>query len=345
MRRLIAAWEGFWFGPTPVSTLALVRIAFGVVMVGWTVSLVPDLFTFFSSGGLSPQVPFKRRPAEPATWSLLELSSSRVAVVILFLLLLAGSVCLLIGYRSRLASVIVFLGLVSFERRNPVVFNSGDGLLRSISLFLTFAPTGAALSLDRWKNMRERFWEFPARAPWALRLVQVNLSVVYLSAVWAKVQGATWNDGTALWYVFRLADHERFATPGLGSGSLLLVNLLTYGTLAIELALAILLWHRRALPWVLPIGVVWHLAIDYSLYVGFFSFAVFVSYLAFLPPDRTRDWILGVRVWFLRLSPGSQSASPVEGSHEDRAREAATAAAAGGSRSGWPSGNPQERGG
>jgi hypothetical protein len=161
--------------------------------------------------------------------------------------------------------------------------------------------------------------------------------------VWAKVQGARWNDGTALWYVFRLADHERFATPGLVSGSLLLINLLTYGTLAIELALAVLLWHRRALPWLLPIGVVWHLAIDYSLYVGFFSFAVFVSYLAFLPPDRTRDWILRVRVWCLRLSPGSQSASPVEGGREDRAKEAATAAEAGRCGSRWPSWSPFHR--
>lgn len=73
-----------------------------------------------------------------------------------------------------------------------------------IAFYLVLAPSGAALSVDRWRRAKDRFWEFPQRAPWALRLIQVQISVVYLSTVWSKVQGTTWNDGTAVSYALRM---------------------------------------------------------------------------------------------------------------------------------------------
>jgi hypothetical protein len=72
-------------------------------------------------------------------------------------------------------------------------------------------------------------------------------------------------------------------------------TLLTYGTLAIELSLAILVWNRRLRPWVLGLGVLMHLGIDWSLRVGFFTLAVFVMYAAFIPPERASAGIIALR--------------------------------------------------
>jgi hypothetical protein len=124
-----------------------------------------------------------------------------------------SSVCLMLGQWTRVAAVVVFVGIVSLEHRNPFVFNSGDGLLRVIAFYMMLAPSGASLSLDRRRRDRSAFWEFPRRAPCALRLMQVQLSVVYLSSVWTKLGGTTWNDGTAVSYAVRLEDIERFAPP------------------------------------------------------------------------------------------------------------------------------------
>jgi uncharacterized membrane protein YphA (DoxX/SURF4 family) len=291
MTRAVAAWERFWFRDVETSTLALFRIAFGVVVVAWTISLAPALYSFFGPAGILPGHPDNG----PGSWGLLELDSSGTAVTLLYLLLLVGSLALLVGFRTRLAAVVVFVCLVSFGRRNPWVLNSGDLLVFVLAFYLMLAPSGAALSVDRWLGARRRFWEFPRRSIWPLRLIQVQVSILYLFAVWEKVRGTTWNDGTAVSYAFRIEDLERFPVPGFLTDAVVLVNLLTYGTLAVELALAILVWNGKLRPWVLLLGVSLHLGIDYAVRVGFFSFAALVAYVAFLPPETVSSWVYRLR--------------------------------------------------
>jgi Vitamin K-dependent gamma-carboxylase len=289
--RLSTAWGRFWFAPEPTSTLALVRVGVGLLALGWTLSLLPDLFSFFSDDGILPKQP----PEGSGAWGLLEIFPSDLALVVVYVALLAGSVALVLGLWTRVASLLAFLGLLAFERRNFAILNSGDGLVRILALFLVLAPAGASLSLDRLRSARDRFWEFPSRAPWALRLIQIQVSVLYLSTVWQKARGDTWNDGTAVSYAQRVADLERFPLPSALTNSLTISNLATFGTLATELALGVLVWNRRLRPWVLGLGLALHAAIEYSIRVGFFSLAIFASYLAFVPPDTARTFILATR--------------------------------------------------
>lgn len=285
------AWNRFWFSPEPVSTLALVRIAFGLVALAWTLALVPDLFQWFGADGILP-----RQPGGVAgTWGPLGPAAPDGVLVAALVVLIVGSASLVVGYRTRAAALLVFLGLLAFQRRDPWVFDSGDGLLRVIALYLALAPSGAALSLDRARRARDHFWEFPARAPWALRLMQVQLSVVYLATAWAKLRGTAWNDGTAVSYALRVGDLERLPIPHFVTDSVLVANLMTYGTLAIELAIGVLVWNRRARPWVLGLGVALHLGIDYSMRVGFFTGAMFVLYIAFIPPETASRAVLATR--------------------------------------------------
>lgn len=121
------------------------------------------------------------------------------------------------------------------------------------------------------------------------------MSFIYLGGVWAKLQGSTWNDGTAVGYALRIEDLVRFQAPSFLSESLLMANILTYGTLAVVVGVAILIWNSRARPWAIAMGVGLHLVIEYTLRVGFFSWAMLIVYLAFVPPstvaqgvDRTR---------------------------------------------------------
>lgn len=285
----LSAWERFWFAPASTSTVALVRIAFGFVALAWTVVLGPDLFTFFSDDGIQAE--------QPAGWGWTVLGhfSSDAALVGFYVLLLAACVFLIVGLLSRLASVLVFVGMLSFSRRMPMVFNSGDLVLHVTSFYLMFAPTGAALSVDRWLRARDRFWEFPVRAPWALRLMQVQLSVIYLSAVWSKMQGQSWNNGTAVYYALSLEQLQRFPVPSPLLDSLLLINLQTYGTLVAEAAIGILVWNRAARPVVLGLGVGLHLGIDYAILVVFFSHAMFVLYTAFVSPEWLDARLLALR--------------------------------------------------
>jgi HTTM domain len=279
MSRAWRSWSRFWFQPEPTGALAVFRICFGLLALLWTLSLLPDLHAFYSRSGLLPH----QSGGGSGSWGLLRLFPGGETV--LFALLVTASLCLALGFGTRLAALVVFVGITSFERRNPFVFNSGDGLMRILALYLTLAPAGAALSLDRLRRTPDRFWELPARAPWAWRLIQIQFSILYLSAAWAKARGTSWNDGTAVSYALRVADLERFPAPHFLSHTVLASNLLTYGTLAVELALAVLVWNRALRPWVLGAGLLLHLGIELTIRVGFFSLALLVMYLVWLPPD------------------------------------------------------------
>ena len=71
MRRLWPAWRRFWFEPEETSTLALVRIAFGLVVLAWTLSLTGDIEEFFTGSGILPGSSYPGEAA--ASWGLLDL--------------------------------------------------------------------------------------------------------------------------------------------------------------------------------------------------------------------------------------------------------------------------------
>jgi hypothetical protein len=290
------AWERWWFTPQPTSTLAVIRIVFGVLAFLWTLSHASTLFTFLTSGGIVDKAPdYSELPGGWGTWSLLTWFPGKGPVVVLFVLMLLASICLIIGFRPRIAALIFFIGVLSFERRNPYVYNSGDVLIRLMALYLALSPCGEALSLDRWRRARDRFWEFPSKTQWALRLMQLQVSFVYLSSVWAKVRGTQWNDGTAVSYALRIGDLHRWPVPSFLPSSEVIANFMTFGALATEFAVGTLVWNRKARPYVLLAGVSLHLGIDWALTVGFFSYGIILFYLSFVDPNAMSRFILRLR--------------------------------------------------
>ena len=309
----VAGWNRFWFEPVSTAPLAVFRIAFGLIMVFWSLSLLPVLTPFFTKGGILPKQPHYAGDAKSA-WGLLGIFPSKTAVVLLWALLLVASVCLVLGLFSQLAAAVVFVAVLSFERRTPFVFNSGDVLVRVLAFYLIFAPSSAALSVGRALRNRKDFWTFPTRPAWPMRLLQIQFSIVYLVAVWTKVRGITWNNGTAVSYAMRISDLERFPVPAFITHSLLITNLLTYGTLAIELSLAILVWNRTLRPWVLLAGLSLHIGIDYAVRVGFFGLAIVSMYLLWVPPERIEGVLLALRRLFSRTSATAPATAPSPGS-------------------------------
>lgn len=277
--RLVSRWQSFWFDIRPAYPLGLIRIAFGALMVAWTLSLLPDLRVFFGPNGLMPR-PF----LQDGAWSVFALWNSDMALLIGWCVLLICSVALTLGWHSRLAAVMVFVLVVSLQRRDILVFNSGDVLIRIEALFLAVSPCGAALSLDRRRAVG-RFWSAQDRAVWPIRLFQVQLSLIYLTTVYVKLDGNGWRDGSAVSYALRIQDMLIVSAPQWITTDQVLMNIATWGTVMLEIALGVLVWNRLCRPWVLTAGLVMHTMIMVSICIGFFSLAMFVLYLAFVPPD------------------------------------------------------------
>jgi hypothetical protein len=201
---------------------------------------------------------------------------------------LLSSVLLIAGLGTRLMSIVVFLCVTSIYQREPFITHGGDSFLRVAGFFLIFAPAGLSFSLDsairRWSG---RPWESsPRRSPWAQRMIQFELAILYFVSFCWKIQGHSWWNGTALYYVTHLRELQRFPIPH----SLLAPWILRLGgwfTLALEFSLGVLIWFRPFRYPLLMLGLIFHLTLEYALNIPMFQWDILAAYILFVDPD---DW-------------------------------------------------------
>lgn len=306
MSRAWAGWQRWAFDPVDTASMAALRIAIGLVTLGWALSYLPSAEAFLSDDGLVPVRP------DLGTWAWnVDIGLPRLALG----LLCAFALMLTLGWHTRVAAVAVVILLIAIQRRDLYTLNSGDVLVRNVALFVALMPSGETWSLDARRRNR------PAvpRAPWALRMLQVQVSILYAAAVMAKLRGDAWNEGTAVGIALQLGDLQRFVVPEALSQSLLFSAALTYGTLVMETVLVFALWVPR---WRLPAaiaGIMMHLGIDATLAVGWFSYALIAAYLAFAPPAATRRVVGRVLGWLRARVPRAQppATEPIASVHSD----------------------------
>ncbi len=273
--------RGFLFEPRSTAPMTLVRVGWGTVTALWALTLLPDVDPFLTTGALR-----YGGPSPAGSWNLLGWTSWTAAPVAACVLLVVASVATAVGFRTRLSAVVAVLCLVSLQRTNTTILNSGDLFLRQIGIAVALSPCGLRWSIDAARRRRRGdLSPAPWRAPWGQRLLQLQLALGYLLSAWTKLRGHTWRDGSALGLALRIEDLQRVAAPDWLLARHDLLTALTWGTLAFEASFCVLVWNRRLRPQVLAVGALLHLGIDVFLDVGFFSIAIWLAYLAFVPPE------------------------------------------------------------
>jgi hypothetical protein len=258
------------FDPVDTAPMAALRIACALLTLGWTLSLLPDADTFLGSHGLTAGPVGGTRG-----WWTVDVSHPYAACA----LLLVAALALLVGWHTRIAAWAVFLGLLVLQRRDVYVLNSGDLLLRELAFYVALMPSGETWSLDALRHEPQH------RAPWGLRLLQLQLSGVYLFSVIAKLHGTSWQNGTAVGKAVQLEDLQRFVVPQWAATSVTVSALLTYGTLVAEAFLVFGMWFPRTRWKAMAAGVAIHLGIEATLLIGWFSLTIISCYLAFVPAE------------------------------------------------------------
>jgi hypothetical protein len=284
LNELASLWNAFFHQPEPVATLCVFRIALGALLTFNAACLLPFASDLFGPRGILDATIFlqtyQRRLSLFYLFPQTHLAAPGVVVG-----LLVSSLAVTVGLFTVVMTPVAWLCLVSLHHRNPAVFNAGDVLQRLLLLLLCFTPSGAALSVDCWLRgedvlLAAREQQFD---PWALRLMQLQVSILYLRTVAWKLHGKTWRNGTALAYPLRLADFRRLAAPRV----LLwwpMVYLGTWGTLAAETFVALGVWITQFRYAAIITGVVLHLGIDTFLNVHLFGLTMCVALLVYLPP-------------------------------------------------------------
>ena len=295
----IRAWNAFFFRPVSARPLGAIRIAFGLLALINLGLCAVDLDHWYTDAGLL-RGDEARVIATAFQPSPLQYYQGPAAARVAFAFTATAAALLTIGWHSRVMSVLFYLGMLAIHNRNLVTSSGADVLLMTFAFNLMFCPTGAAYSLDARREARRRGTPAePLILPWGLRLIQIQISLVYALAAFLKAGGSAWVDGTALHYVLNNSEVRRLDVSVLTHYPIL-INLMTYGALAVEFSLAILIWFRATRPLVLCLGILLHLGIAVTINIPIFGELMWVGYLAFLTPPEFDALLRAVdpRRWF-----------------------------------------------
>ena len=180
----------------------------------------------------------------------------------------------------------LYLGLLSLYHRNISTNCGPDMLMMITSFYVMLSPCGAAYSLDARRAARRRGTLADVLIiPWAQRLLQIQLCMIYFFTARLKCNGSTWLGGTAIHYI--LFNHEvgQFNLEWLADIPCS-ISVMTLTALLVEFALAFLLWFRPTRRWVALVGVLLHAGIFPLVNVPLFGEQMTALYLVFLAPDE-----------------------------------------------------------
>lgn len=285
MARLREAWMQFFFAPQSPTPIAVFRVLYGACVSMTLILLHPEWLDWYGvHSWVTLQAMARIEPGVRLNlFTVMPQNDTWIAAF--FWIFLCFAVLLTIGLWTRVSSIVVFACLTSIQQRNLYILHGGDVFLRVSGFFLMFAPAGAALSIDRLVRVRRKLEgaEIEPRAPWAQRMIQFELALLYFASFLWKIKGAPWINGTALFYVFQIHALRRFPLPAW-TQQLWILKLITWYTLALEFSLGVLIWFRPFRYPLLLLGLLLHLAIEYSLNIPMFEWDVLTAYVLFIDP-------------------------------------------------------------
>jgi len=285
-RRIGAAWSRFWFSPRSVINITWIRILLGVTALLWGLALIPDFGTFFFDGELFAAPRYTSNRMGVLRW----LQQDWAAVTVLGVQLVS-SLLVMTGRLVRVAAPALFYSILSLQQDITVLMNASDNLLR---LWAFYFAVFAILTPSRYLSVGPRGIKradgsrrWPVGPAWLLRIMQLQLTIIYLDTAIEKSTGSRWHNGTAASIALGLEEFQRFYIPDIVRENVIIGNIGTWIAIGLEVTLPLLLWNRRTRVLGIVLGVGMHFAFDYAMRLGYFFPGMLIGYIAFMRPG---DW-------------------------------------------------------
>ena len=293
MRSAARRLREFWVGETDLAPLSLFRILYGVQLFNWVWQLYPNLNAFFTDEGILPRRALMTTFAD--RFSLLTLVGEWWQVAIFWVLALVVALLLTVGWRSRLMSFLAFIVVTSFSFRDPLILDGSDLVFRIVPLWMAFSDPGARYSIDALaRSSRGQATGRGFALP--VRILELQVAWIYAATGLEKMSGTLWPQGLATYYSLQLEHTFGRAWAKPIATNMLLSNLMSWGTLVIELAflpLTIIPSRiTRLIAVVLAAGL--QLGIIVLMNVGNFPVIMLSLLVLFLPPQWVDGWVAQV---------------------------------------------------
>jgi antimicrobial peptide system SdpB family protein len=253
--------------------LSLLRICLGCLVLDFHLRHIAQRAFLWGAHGVLPHDSFVAIMRQTRNFSVYMLSPSRAFEVAAFSLGILVTIAFILGYRTRISSILFYVFTWSLYSRNPLILDGGDNLLFLLAFYMMFADCGAYFSIDAGRRP-EGYRPNRYRAllhNFAVAAIVTQLCLLYFTSAFFKMQGHMWQDGTAIYYVLRAAEFNLSPITHYLYDNAAVVTLLTWSTMIFQMAWPFLIWSRRARP-VLAVG-----AIALHSMIGFFMGLVWFS--------------------------------------------------------------------
>ena len=283
-------WRKFWFEPTGTASIGVYRILFGILVLQMVVVHLGGHFEeWYGSKSMLPLPTVINHfwLNEPRFDLFVLFPQTEATFTILYAVLVVAACFLTLGLFSNYSALLVWLFLISMHHQNPFNINGGDAFLRAVAPFLAFSYCGDRFSLDALIAKKTGRVLPALRSPWAQRLIQVQIALVYWQTFCCKISGSQWLDGTAIYYSVRLDDMIRFPAPFI-SDNMQVMKVLDYFTLIIEF----LAWNAifiKELRYYVLVGL------DYLINLPVFEWAFIFTLVTFIESSDLDAFFLWTR--------------------------------------------------
>ncbi|MFC3957870.1 HTTM domain-containing protein [Halovivax cerinus] len=194
-----------WCSEWLASRFAIDRRALAAFRIGLGGLLLVDLAlrsrwlgAFYTDDGVLPRRALFSDYA--AAESFFTLSGEPWAIALFFGTMGVAALAMVVGYRTRVATILSWLFLLALHARNPMILNGGDNLFLMLFFWGMFLPLG-----DRWSIDALRSREATSTSATSVATMAVLLQVVlmYVTNAIHKSRSDLWMDGEAVAYVMQ----------------------------------------------------------------------------------------------------------------------------------------------
>ncbi len=253
--------------------LSLMRLCLGIVVLEVYMQHWRQYAFLWGNDGVVPYSAFVQLMRERHELSLYMLSPSGAVAKSMFVSGILVTAAFALGFKTRITSVLFYIFTWSLYSRDPFLLDGGDNLLYLLAFYLMFTECGLHFSLDA-SNRRADWRPNPKRAlvsNFAVAAIVCQLCILYLTSATSKIQGAMWQNGTALYYILRTAEFNLSKSAHYFYDSDYVVTVLTWSTVLFQLSWPFLVWFKKPRPFLFLGAALLHASIGYYMGLVWFS--------------------------------------------------------------------------
>lgn len=291
VRRWLQRYDAFLMAPAGGARLAAFRIAFGLYFLGYLSAHALDVELLFSSTGIY------------TPYLVPDLAPSPAIAHLLFFAMCALSVALLLGYRTLLTTPLLLLFYLHHYLLQLAIKQSAfERLIILYLLVLCLADSGRRFGLDASRKG-------PLPVAWAERVIALQSVLLYVGSGLWKLTNPRWHGGELLFSTLQgmFATGAGFAIVQLGLPKAAFAAL-SYATIALELAIGVMLCFRKTRLLAVGLATLFHLGNTFVLFIPEFLVSV-TALVVFLDETQVERVLSRAAALFRRVTVTSRRAA------------------------------------